>query len=37
VASIVVPHLRRHGTAAPIDAILRALEAAGAAISAALL
>jgi DNA-binding IclR family transcriptional regulator len=37
VASIVVPHLRRHGTAAPVDAILRALEAAGAAISAALL
>ncbi len=37
VASIVVPHLRRHGTAAPIDAILSALEKAGTEISAELL
>ncbi len=37
VASIVVPHLRRHGTAAPVAAILAALEAAGAAISAQLI
>lgn len=37
VASIVVPHLRRHGTAAPVAAILAALERAGAAISAQLI
>jgi DNA-binding IclR family transcriptional regulator len=37
VASIVVPHLRRHGTAAPVAAILAALERAGGAISAQLI
>ena len=37
VASIVVPHLRRHGTASPIDAILTALQKAGAEISTQLL
>jgi DNA-binding IclR family transcriptional regulator len=37
VASIVVPQLRRHGTAAPIDSILAALKVAGAEISSALL
>lgn len=37
VASIVVPHLRRHGTTAPIETILAALERAGAEISAALI
>lgn len=37
VASIVVPHLRRHGTASPIDAILAALRTVGAEISTQLL
>lgn len=37
IASIVVPHLRRHGTTAPVEAILAALERAGAEISAGLL
>lgn len=37
VASIVVPHLRRHGTASPIKDILAALRKAGAEISAQLL
>ena len=37
VASIVVPHLRRHGTTAPIETILAALRKAGAEISAALI
>lgn len=37
IASIVVPHLRRHGRTAPIESILQALQEAGAEISAALL
>jgi len=37
LASIVVPHLRRHGTAAPIETILAALKKAGDDISAQLL
>ncbi len=37
VASIVVPHLRRHGKTPPVEAILEALRRAGAEISAQLL
>jgi DNA-binding IclR family transcriptional regulator len=37
VASIVVPHLRRHGTTAPIETILATLKRAGTEISAQLI